>query len=201
MDHLPLCSRLMNDGRLLVAFRPSRREPSCIGGSKSKNISWLYEEYHHYMKNQPPELASNPVLTLPPNAFVDLPNSTFNINTTSCNCPLACQETAYTLTETIARNEPRQWSTCVAFFSLTFDFTQEIVLETSAILLADLLASIGGIMGLLTGLSLYTFAIYLEETLVRLYGRVKVWRRRNGRVPAKKSCPASVHVMDLEAGE
>ena len=59
-------------------------------------------------------------------------------------------------------------------------------METFAISLADLLANIGGIMGLLTGASLYTFIRYVEDSTATLYASMKIWANKIiGHTPAE----------------
>ena len=134
-------------------------------------------------------------------AFVNLPNDVSSINSTSCQCPLACEEITYTLTERINYDKGLDWNPCVAFFSLTFDFTEEIVRETTAISLGDLLASIGGFMGLFTGVSLYTIAEYIEGSVVSIYEGMKTWKKgKDCRKTASKRRVSTLSIEDLENG-
>ena len=240
MDHLPLCPRLLNDGRCLTVRALIKHPPPCIEESKALKVWHMYADYHQYANEQPftkkgfpkdhltnckeevmqgnmssstptqrpTPLAQIPIppplpqFILPPNAFVNVPKAIFNVTPTGCRCPLACQETVFTLTQQVNDNEGGYWNTCYVFFSLAFDFTEEIVQEWSAVLLADLLASIGGFIGLFTGVSLYTFVMYADEFIETLGARMKMWgKMRKKHQPAENRRATAVHVTDLEEGK
>ena len=152
--------------------------------------------------NIPPPPPIPVVLPFPAGAFIQLPVSVSNINASSCSCPLACRETTYTLTEKVTYDNGLALNSCAVYVSLTFDFAEEIVQETLVISLADLLASIGGFMGLFTGVSLYTFADYAEEFMGKLYKTVQTWKSgRRCRNVAIKQRVSAIDVSDLELGD
>ena len=113
---------------------------------------------------------------LPVDVFMHLPKGVSNIDSSDCHCPLACKESSYVITEKTTYDSGMNLNSCSISFSLTFDFTEEIVLETLVVSLTDLLANIGGFMGLFTGVSLYTFAEYAQGSLGKLYENIKLWK-------------------------
>ena len=145
----------------------------------------------------PPTAQKN--VPLPANAFVNLPNGAYNIYPSSCRCPLACRETTYIVTQKIANDHGVVWNPCVAFLSLTFDFTEEVVSETLTILLTDLLASIGGFMGLFAGVSLYTGAEYIECFVGNINEQMKKWKKgRHCQKPVRKRCVSALSIQDID---
>ena len=134
-------------------------------------------------------------------ALVKLPSGVSSINPSSCGCPLTCHEYAYGLSP---KNTfvAHRWNPCAVFLTIIFDFTEEITQETLAVSLTDVLAHIGSFVGLFTGFSLYTFAGYIEESLVSLHGNMKIWKTgRKGRETDDKqrtSTSPDIVITDLD---
>ena len=111
---------------------------------------------------------------------------------------MPCKQTTYAVTQQITYEDDKRWNPCVVFFTVTFDFTEEVVEETLVIGLADLLASIGGLMGLITGTSLLTIAEYVEGSVESFYEKVKMWKRaRKSPKPAGKRCVSAISVEEM----
>ena len=109
---------------------------------------------------------------------------------------------SYTLTEMITHHKKIVWNSCAVFVSLTFDSTEEVSHESVAISLADLLASIGGFMGLFTGVSLYTFVDVFDAAVQSIFEKMKSWS--NGRKSQKvtpKGQNSPLNVVELEKGK
>ena len=82
---------------------------------------------------------------------------------------------------------------------MTFDFTEELIQESLAISLADVLANSGGFIGLFTGFSLYTFVGYAEKSLENIYERMKIWKpERKGRKTTDKCHVSDVVITELD---
>ena len=62
------------------------------------------------------------------------------------------------------------------FFTLTFDFTEEVVAESLAATFPDFIAVIGGNIGLFTGFSLFSLAALLGRGLSMIQQKMRSWR-------------------------
>ena len=67
-------------------------------------------------------------------------------------------------------------SSCVVFLMLTFDFTEEVLVESLTITLPDLIAGIGGNVGLFTGFSLLTLVEVFRRFLRMVRDKMRGWR-------------------------
>ena len=126
----------------------------------------------------PPPWTSESIL-LPAAAFLFIPDEVFAINLTDCQCPDACKETTYSLM-TEENLEKDGWNPCMVFLKLTFDFTEEVILESLGTTLNDFLSSMASFIGLFTGFSLFTFAVWIESSLRTLRGKLRKSSRRAG---------------------
>ena len=125
----------------------------------------------------PPLAQDLPLIELPAEAFSFLPLEAFEFSYAGCQCHDACHETTYTLVEkkTMSRNGDNP---CTVNLMLTFDFTEEVIVESLAITLPDLIAGIGGNVGLFTGFSLLTLVELFARFLRLVLDKMRGWRRR-----------------------
>ena len=68
------------------------------------------------------------------------------------------------------------YSPCIVFLLLTFDFTEEVLVESLTITLPDLIAGIGGNVGLFTGFSLLTLVEVFRRFLRMVRDKMRGWR-------------------------
>ena len=113
-------------------------------------------------------------IVLPVEAFSFPSAKTFEFNETDCQCPDACHETTYTLTEQ-KMISPLGFNECLVSLILTFDFTEELLEESLAITLPDLIAGVGGNIGLFTGFSLFTLVELFGTFLRRVPDKMRGW--------------------------
>ena len=72
------------------------------------------------------------------------------------------------------------WNPCIVFLKLTFDYTEEVILESLGTTLNDFLSSMASFIGLFTGFSLFTFAVWIESSLRTLRSKLRKSSRRTG---------------------
>ena len=119
------------------------------------------------------------------------------------NCSISCEYFLYTLSNTTVQQMSFAYEICEAKYIIVMNSLQyPMYTEISALGFYNLVATLGGILGIWLGIDIMMFSEWLfvmKRSILTLIDIFKLWRRRRVVLPRGRQRDVAEQIMELES--